>query len=136
MRDLGSKDNVAVIRDGISGAEIEFTYRTPSASEIQEYYTGTFSRKGNKVVATAVAARVVFALKVLTGFKDGCFSVDGKPISSNQTSTEYLPEWKKFLEEKAPDLLDTLILAVFDRTRSVERVEEEEGADEVPLAQS
>ena len=132
-RDLGNKNNKAIIKDGISGSEIELTYRTPRSSELQGYYSQSIKRHGGKTISNAVAARVAFAGVILTGIRDGDFAINDKPLSSNPESPDHDAEWKNKVAECAPDILDTFILSVFDQSR-MSQMNESEAEDKDPLA--
>ncbi len=139
MRDLGKQDNKATITDAISGTEIQLHYRSPKASELQEFYSNSIYRRNSKTVSNAVAARIAFALKIITGLRDGDFGIDGKPISSNPQSEDYFPEWKKLIEEKAADILDSFVFMVFENSRAQAMTggtKEIGGEDDIPLQQS
>lgn len=136
MRDLGSSSNKAIIRDGISNSEIELSYRTPTTSELQRFYTNSITRKGGKSTPNAVAARVAFALDIATGIRDGDFGIEGKPISSDPQSPDYYSDWKKVLAEKAPDILDAFVFATFEAARFQSPAEIAKDETELPLATS
>jgi hypothetical protein len=139
MLDLGSKDNKVLIHDSISETEIELTYRTPTTTEIQEYYSSAVNRQGGKTKSNVVAARVILAKRILTGIRDGDFGIDGSPISSSPESPAYYPEWKQLLEDKAPLLLDVFIREKIEGTYGIKQQLEQMimgDDDELPLAKS
>lgn len=116
-RDLGKKNNIAVIEDAISNSNIEFHYRTPKTSELQEYYTALYLKEDGEVKSNGVNARVAFAKKLIIGIRDGDFTEDGAPVSSDPQSEHYKENWKDLIEESSADLLDYFILFTFDKTR-------------------
>lgn len=84
MRELKTSDkNKLTIADARSGTEIELYYRTPAPSEEVAYQARLIKRKGNKVVFNSHETRLEFGFKILTGFRDGDFGIDGKPLSSD-----------------------------------------------------
>ena len=131
-RYLGRTDNKVKLVDGISGAEIEFSYRTPSTTELQEYFSsGVIKDADGKAKLNGVVARVAFAKEILTGIRDGDFlDAEGKPISSDASSADFRTDWKDLVEQGAADLLNLFVLATFDRT--VMQTQE----DALPLAKS
>jgi len=136
MRDLGNTDNKATIKDNISGSEIELSYRIPTPSELQQFYSSSIKRRGGKTISNAVEARLRFALNIITGFRDGDFGKDGKPISSNPESDNYYSGWKKLLEEKAADILDAFVFTTFEAARYQTAGVETEDSEELPLAKN
>lgn len=142
MRDLTKTDkNVLKITDSISASEIELYYRNPATTEIVAYQNRMYRREGNKVKIDAANTRIDFGLKVLTGFRDGDFGIDGKPISADPASPGYCKDWKTHLKENAGDIIMTLAMHVFEgiRTGSQEKIEiemEDVGEDTLPLAKS
>lgn len=117
MRELKSSDrNVITVRDGRTGTDIELYYRSPTSREEVLYQSNLVRRKGKKVVVNA-GVRVRFALDILTGFRDGDFGYEGRPISSNPESPNYREDWKEIVKEGASDILRTLSLAVFEGTK-------------------
>lgn len=117
MRDLTSKLNKLTINDGRSGTVLTLFYRNPTTEEEVAYINTLFHRRGNKLIINVGDVRVDLGLKIIQGFKDGDFGVDGKPISSNPESPEYCPDWKKYLKENAADILNIFAAAIFENTR-------------------
>src|SRR3990170_758002 len=123
MLDLGKQDVFRkIVFDSATGQEVEFQRKT-------------FRRRDRKNISPEDIARnlaeirVEFGLKVLTGFKDGDFGVDGKPISSDPESNNFYPEWKNLLREKAPRILSALAVGVFEGGRVQTPEEEGDGED-------
>jgi hypothetical protein len=118
MRDLTKSDrNKLVINDTRSGTEIELYYRNPTTQEEIEYQSKLIKRKGKKVLINAFETRLQMGLKILTGFREGDFGVDGKPISSDPSSPNYREDWKDLLKEYAADIVTAFAFAVFEGAR-------------------
>ena len=139
MLDLSKQDEVfrKIIFDSATGQEVELSHRLPTAPEEVEFQQRTFRRRNKKNISPEDIARnlaeirVDFGLRIVTGFKDGDFGVDGKSISSDPGSLNFYPEWKNLLREKAPRILSALAVGVFEGGR-VQTPEEEEGDGEDP----
>ena len=139
MLDLGKQDVFRkIVFDSATGQEVELLHRLPTTQEEVEFQQRTFRRRNKKNISPEDIARnlaeirVEFGLKIVTGFKDGDFGVDGKPISSDPESTNFYPEWKNLLREKAPRIVSALAVGVFEGGR-VQTPEEEEGDGEDPF---
>jgi hypothetical protein len=121
-----------IVFDSATGVEVELTHRLPMTSEEAEFSRKTFRRRERKSISPEDIARnlaeirVDFGLRIVTGFKEGDFGMDGKPISSDPQSEIFYPEWKNLLREKAPRILAALAVAVFEggRVRAAEEEEE------------
>lgn len=118
MRDLTKTDkNILRIQDAISGSEIELYYRMPTTSEMVSYQAKLIKRQGRKILLNAFETRLEFGLKIFTGFRDGDFGIDGKPISSDPQNPNYKEDWKGLLKETAADIITTLAFTVFEGAR-------------------
>ena len=133
MLDLGKQDVFRkIIFDSATGQEVELLHRLPTTSEEVEFQRKTFRRRDRKSISPEDIARnlaeirVDFGLRIVTGFKDGDFGVDGKPISSDPESTNFYPEWKNPLRDKAPRIISALAVAVFEGGRVQAADEEDE----------
>jgi len=113
--ELNADRNVLVLFDKLSGEEMEFYYRMPTNDERVKYDSAMTKRKGTKIVVNKEwpLLQAKFGAALLTGFKKGCFAVDGKAISSDQTDADYLKGWKTLLFQKRPDLLGHVARTVF-----------------------
>jgi hypothetical protein len=119
MRDLKRSDkNVLIINDARSGTEIELYYRNPTTEEEVAYQTKLFKKMGKKVKLNAFDTRLNYGLKILTGFRDGDFGMDGKAISADPAAPDYRPDWKLLLREQAPDIVTTFAFTVFEGARA------------------
>lgn len=113
-RDLQeSNANKATFMDGPSGGEVSLYYRTPTNKERIAFESETISKKASKITSQAAAAQLKYGSKVLTGIEDGDFLYGGKPISSNEESEDYNPDWKRLVQLTAGDLVQALALLVF-----------------------
>ena len=139
MLDLNNQDVFRkVIFDSATGQEVELSHRLPTAPEEVEFQQRTFRRRNKKNISPEDIARnlaeirVDFGMRIVTGFKEGDFGVDGKPISSDPGSTNFYPEWKNLLRDMAPRIVSALAVGVFEGGR-VQTPEEEEGDGEDPF---
>ena len=138
-RELKNKTAGVTFSDSITGGQIKFFYRIPSASEIQEYDSMRIRREKNQSFDNTSTARIQMAMKILTGIRDGDFTAEDKPISSNPKSENYHENWKELVLDAAPDLLLLLGAFVFDHVPiSVDDVEnkKEVGEEVVPFSKS
>lgn len=141
MRDLKKNDkNTLVINDARSGSEVELYYRNPTPAEEASYQSKLLKRKGNKVIVCSYDTRFDFGLRILTGFREGDFGFDGKPISSEKESPNYKEDWKEIVKAGAPDIVNVLAMTVFEGTRvsgATLDIEDETVVEETsPLAKS
>lgn len=141
MRELGSSEkNKLTIKDARSGSEIELYYRNPTTTEIAGYQKSLVKKRGNKVIMNTHQTRLEFGLKVLTGFKEGDFGLDGKPISSDTNSPAFRTDWKDVVATGAQDLILILARVVFEgasiKGDEPEVIGEEEIENTVPLDKS
>lgn len=119
MRDLTKSDkNKMIINDARSGSEIELYYRNPTTQEEVEYQSKLFKRQGKKVLINAFGTRLDMGLKILTGFREGDFGIEGKPISSDPQNPDYKENWKDLLKENAADIITAFSFAIFEGARA------------------
>lgn len=140
MRILGKNiTNKKLIRDSVSGAVIEFYYRTPTASEIVNYGTRVYTLDQGKMKINS-GVRIEFALNILTGVGENSFGdEEGKPISSDPSKENYREDWKQLLKESAEDLLMHFAVNVFEATNIMNsngKLPEIEGIDSVPFVKT
>lgn len=118
MRDLTRSDkNKMIINDARSGSEIELYYRNPTTQEEVEYQSKLFKRQGKKMLINAFSTRLEMGLKILTGFREGDFGIEGKPIASDPQNPNYKENWKELLKENAADIITAFSFAVFEGAR-------------------
>lgn len=118
MRELiNSEINKLSITDVRSGTDIELHYRNPDPSEEVSYQTKLVRRKGTKIITRGYQTRLEFGLKILTGFREGDFSVQGKPISADPKSPNYREDWREIVKNGASDLIRLLAMTVFEGAR-------------------
>lgn len=133
MRDLKRSDkNKLIINDSISGSELELYYRMPETAEMVAYQNRLIKRQGKKILMNAFETRLDMGLKIITGFRDGDFGIDGQPIASDPASANYRENWKELLKESAADIITTLAFTVFEGARVDTGIDfEVEGAEEI-----
>lgn len=107
MRDLkSSTKNEFIVFDQISGSKVKLFYKTITTEDRLNYNSEivrTLSK--TKDVKDALKIQIDWSEDLITGFREGDFSVDGKPISSDPDSENYYEGWKGLLKETASDLL-------------------------------
>ena len=131
MRIVDSDYNIAKIRDGISGDEHEFYFRTPTIAEREAYKKSAIRRKGKKIIIEdSVKHRVKFALKILTGFKKGSLATREGLFASDPQDEDYLKDWKDILARLTPELLEAVAITAFEGTRVLDQGLEIEGLEE------
>lgn len=115
MRDLNAKQNIIEIQDPVSGDVHEFYYRLPTTQERVAFQNKMVIRKGNKVLVRKdlFAVYVECGALILTGFKPGTLSRDGRLISPDPESPDYCEGWKDLLVKSAPDMLAVIGRVVF-----------------------
>ena len=119
MRDLKKSDrNRVVLQDTVSGTEIGIYYSTPTATQVKSYRQQSVRRKGNKVVVDNFGPALSFGLEIITGFDEGVFGFDGKPISSDPASPNYREDWKSLLAETAADIVTMVAHIAFDGVKA------------------
>lgn len=133
--------NKLVIEDPFTGEKVELFYRMPSVSEHVDFQKQSYLYKqtasGTITENNTPQTRIDFGLKILTGFTDGYFLYDGKPISPDPKSPDYRQDWKELIKETAANLVDALGMKVFLGVRFVNENEEEDaGAHPLPLVKS
>lgn len=142
MRDLKrSENNRLALMDGVSGEKIVVFYATPTASQVKAYRQASIKRKGDKVVMNTFDPALKYGLEILTGFEEGAFGYDGKPISADPESANYREDWKNLLAETASDIVTIVAAVAFDgvkveKTDSGIEFEGEAPEDVVPLGKS
>jgi hypothetical protein len=115
MRDLKRSDtNRLALTDGVTGEKIVVFYATPQASQVKAYRQASIKRKGDKVVMNTFDPALKYGLEILTGFEEGAFGFDGKPISADPESPNYREDWKALLAETASDIVTIVAAVAFD----------------------
>lgn len=149
-RDLAaSSENKIKIFDKLSGSELIVKYRMPTTEERIEFKRKCIKRRGSKVADNSAEALLEIGPRLITGFGDGDFEIDGKPISSDPLSNNYYPDWKTLLVEQASDIVMYAAQTIFDSVSGnkteiqfVDEITEAAGSDsgeaknELPLGQS
>ena len=130
-RRLGADLNELRLQDNISGSEIVLFYRMPTTEEMNSYSNGMVQRKGNKIKKQLGEMRQKYGARILSGIGDKSFEkkVGDKwvPIHSETSSKLYDKDWKKQVQEMAPDIIETLAIHVFET--SVQLAADDEDAE-------
>lgn len=115
MRDLKSSEkNELLIFDNASGSKILLYYSTPTTKDRLEYNSEVIQAlTETRDPVSAQQVQIKFALSKITGFRNGDFGYDDKPISSNKDDENYYAGWKGLLEETASDILLTFSKTIF-----------------------
>ena len=118
-RDIASSDkNEMGIYDQLSGSKIIFYYKTVETSDHLKYRGKVLKL----LTATQDTKEVQLfqmdnILEFITGFSEGSFERNGKPISSDKENKKnYYEGWKGMLKEKCGDLLLTANSVLFEET--------------------
>ena len=111
---LNDKPCEVTFFDRISDSKITLFYRLPTTEERVGFANGLVTRRGNKIDTSMGQARLKYAGLILLGFKDGSFSTDKGPLSSDEKSPHYDPAWKTFIRQYAQDVLQMLAIHVFE----------------------
>ena len=130
MRVIDADYNVVKVRDGISGDEHEFYFRTPTIAEREAYKKSAIKRKGKKIIVEdMVKHRVKFASKILTGFKKGTLATREGLFASDPQDPDYRKDWKSLIADMAPELLEAVALVAFEGTTALDEGIELEGIE-------
>ena len=118
MRDLTtSEKNEVHIYDKLGGTNIIFYHRTVNSSDRLRYKGLTIEKLNAGVkMEDIVEVQLDYVLEFITGVSERAFSVNNKPISSDQKNKNYYEGWKGVIREKASDLLETVKAVLFDET--------------------
>ncbi len=144
MFDLGcEKNRFPVAAKSPNGEDVtfDFFYRRPTTEEIVAYNKNLFQKRNGKVVNNVVPVRIEMGLKILTGVQDGVFSFNGKPVSSDSSSSDYFPDWKNLLKGALSGTVANFAFRVFEAVSEAQVDHEEilateEGEDALPLGKS
>ncbi|NDY57398.1 hypothetical protein G3N56_11665 [Desulfovibrio sulfodismutans] len=99
--------HVLTVHFAATGEDIDLYYRPAKPKERLAYSNATMRREGKKVlmVQNPYPLQVRYGKAFVTGFPDGAFTVEGKPVSSDPEAEGYYPEWRELMEEACPDAL-------------------------------
>ena len=116
MRDLIlSENNEFNLYDRASNSTIKLFYRTPTTEERIQYKSALVNvTVKSKDAADIIKTQLEWGKKILTGFAEDSFCVNGKPISSDEKSENYHPGWKDAVAETASDILLTFVEFILD----------------------
>lgn len=117
MRDLKPcENNEFTVFDRASETKIKLFYRTPTTTERLLYRSAVINTlTKSKSAEEASKVQLEWADKLITGFREGDFGVDEKPISSDKESEHYYPGWRGLLKETAGDILILFAETILDR---------------------
>lgn len=122
-RILSKKPCSITLLDQVSGSRITLFYRMPTAAERLTYSKAMNPKPGSEEdeKLNPFAVRATFGNLLLTGIADDAFAVSGeddkaRPISSNEQSEHYDPDWRARVVELAEDLLATMALFIFEQS--------------------
>ncbi len=124
-RELGKiEQNKIIIFDKISGSNIEIYYRSITATDRIQYKSAVLNQltKSNNI-EDAIAMQLMWAEKIITGFRKGDFTLDGKVISSDPNDADYYQGWFSVLKETATDILLLIVDTVLGNTSYVVRTD-------------
>jgi hypothetical protein len=132
MRIIGEEvRHEMVISDAVSGAEITFFYRIPTTTERMDYFSNLYKREGEELVDHSSETRLFWAKKIITGVGEDCFGFQPKrkkksdpepeiaPLSSDKKSDNYRSDWLDLIVQLAPDLVEFLVVRVFDGAKQM-----------------
>jgi len=124
-RELGKTElNKIIVFDKISGSTIELYYRSITSTERIQYKSAILNQltKSNNI-EDAIAMQLAWAEKIITGFKKGDFTLDGKIISSDPSDSDYYAGWFSILKEMATDILLLVIDTILGNTSYIVRTD-------------
>ena len=144
MFDLGCEKNrfpVAAKNQKGEDVTFDFFYRRPTTEEIVAYNKSLFTKRNGKVHNNVVPTRIEMGLKILTGFQDGVFALNGRSISSDPASPDFYPDWKGLLKQVLSGTVANFAFRVFEAVSEASPDQEEllateEGDEALPLAKS
>lgn len=111
------------IIDPDSGDKIVISYRKPFTRELISYWAAIWdpvekTLKGDDLLDEA---RISWGGKIIQGIE--VMSKRGFSVSSDPDSPAYVEDWKGWLQNKAPQILETLALKVFSGVNLGEKEE-------------
>lgn len=124
MRDLSaSQNNLISIQDNLSNTKIGIYYSTIKSSDRIKYQSELLKVLQDAPDAEKIKSAMEFkldaTLRFITGFSENSFSMDDKPISSDEKSELYYSDWKIFLRENASDILDSVNNLLFGNSNYI-----------------
>jgi len=115
MRDLKASDkNLMVIFDTATGSKIGYYYSSVTTEERLQF-NSDFINEINKTkdIRSALEVQMNWAEKKLTGFREGDYCYDGKPISSDPENSNHYAGWKQLIRENDSDKLLSIAKILF-----------------------
>lgn len=133
-RSFSDEINELRLFDNISNSTLVLYYRDPTTEERTAYANESVQRKRNKIITKVPETRIKFGSMIMTGFRDGDFTIKKNghesPMSSDASSPNYCADWKPWFNKKAADLLMLLAAHVFDASAETEADEFDATGDE------
>ena len=117
-RNQSSKPNAARFYDSLSDSYLTVFYDQPTTEERIAYLNSLVNRRGAKVESNVGESRLKHGTKILRGFKEGDFTIDGVAFSSDPQSPLYRNNWKALLNQMAADVIMQLAVLVFEASVS------------------
>ena len=119
--------SILKIEDNISNSELQVGFRQPETPERLGFSNESITRKGKKIKFASAQARLKYGLRIIEWIRDGDFIIQKKgklvPISSEEKSPNYDPQWKQKMETNFSDIVMLLGAHVFED--SAEALDEE-----------
>lgn len=115
-----TENNKILLFDKLSGTKIELHYRTVTSEDRIKYKSAVLNQlTKTQKIEDAANLQLAWAEKILTGFRKGDFTIDGKPISSNKADKEYYEGWFGVLKDTASDIILAFVETVLGETSFV-----------------
>lgn len=116
MRDL-KRSTTNVLTVTMDGETFELYYRQPTTTETLAYNRNLyrFDLDGKTPTAPTMNYEVMVeaALSVITGWTEGAFGFDGKPISADPASPQYRADWPALLKDTETRMVLAVAAKVF-----------------------
>ena len=123
-RILGNTTSKVKLADRRSETVMVLHYKEPTTEQHLGYQNVCVQRIGKAVVANHAATRIKFGKEIFAGFDTGAFArVDdnGKAVefSCDPKDQTYFENWRQYVEDHAPDILQLLAEFVFESAMSL-----------------
>ncbi len=122
-RELKKTDqNKIILFDKLSGTRLELYYRTVTAEDRIKYKSAILDQlTKSRDMEEIINLQLVWSEKIITGFKKGDFTLEGKSISSNSEDSDYYQGWFSVLKETATDILLSIVETLLGESTFVVR---------------
>lgn len=119
-----TEQNKIILFDKISGTKLEVYYRTITAEDRIRYKSEILNQlTKNRDIEGTINLQLIWSEKIITGFREGDFTIEGEQISSDPNSDKYYQGWFAVLKETATDILLTIVDTVLGESSFVLREE-------------